>query len=320
MSAQTETPSSTVLGAKPRIDPKRKKVRFHKVTSADGTVIEAWSNVSDGPTVLLCNGLGTNPFAWPDLLDPECGLRVISWNHRGIGRSARPEDTDRVGMDAFVEDALAVLDDAGVDKCVVAGWSIGVNTAFELAVRHPERVSGLFALAGVPGGTFSSMGAPLFIPRILREPIGVNVARAMKHAGPALTPVARRIPMGPISTAVLRYSGFMFPAAKPKDVKRAVREFLTTPVDWYGHLAVAAASHRRVSLSKIDVPTAFVSGRWDVLASHHDLRSAADRIDGATYVELYGTHFINLEKPKAVTRLLHDLVDRATEGTGPRSL
>lgn len=320
MSAQAETPSSTVLGAKPRIDPRRKKVRFHKVTSADGTVIEAWSNVAEGPTVLLCNGLGTNPFAWPDLLDPECGLRVISWNHRGIGRSSRPEDESRVGMDSFVEDALAVLDDAGVDKCVVAGWSIGVNTAFEVAVRHPERVSGLFAVAGVPGGTFASMGAPLFIPRFLREPIGVNVARVMKHAGPVLTPVARRIPMGPISTTVLRYSGFMFPTARPKDVKRAVREFLTTPVDWYGHLAVAAAEHRRVSLSEIDVPTAFLAGRWDLLASHHDLRSAADRIDGATYVEIYGTHFITLEKPKAVTRLLRDLVDRAQEKAGPRAV
>ncbi len=320
MSATAETPSSTVLGAKPRIDPRRKKVRFHKVTSADGTVIEAWSNVSDGPTVLLCNGLGTNPFAWPDLLDPGCGLRVISWNHRGIGRSDRPEDESRVGVDAFVEDAIAVMDDAGVDRCVVAGWSFGVNIAFELALRHPERVTGLFAVAGVPGGTFASMGAPLFIPRILREPLTVNVARLLKHAGPAFTPVARRIPMGPISTTVLRHSGFMFPGARPKDVKRAVREFLTTPVDWYGHLAVAASGHRRVSLSKIDVPTAFVSGRWDVLASHHDLRSAADRIDGATYVELFGTHFITLEQPKAVTRLLRDLVDRSLESSGPRAV
>ena len=113
-------------------------MRFHKVTSADGTVIEAWSNTAEGPTVLLCNGLGTNPYAWPELLDPDCGIRVISWNHRGVGRSARPEDPTRVGVDAFVEDAIAVLDDAGVDRCVVAGWSFGVNTAFELAAAPPR--------------------------------------------------------------------------------------------------------------------------------------------------------------------------------------
>lgn len=288
-------------------------VRFHKVTSADGTTIEAWSNDSDGPVVLLCNGLGTNPYTWPDLLHPDLGLRVISWNHRGVGRSDRPSDPDRVGVDAFVEDALAVMDDAGVDSCVVAGWSIGVNTAFELAVRHPDRVKALFAVAGVPGGTFASMGAPLFIPRPLREPLTVNSARLMKLAGPVLTPVARRIPMGPLSTTVLRFSGFMLPTARPEHVRRAVREFLTTPVDWYGHLAVAASAHQRVSLSKIAVPTAFVSGRYDVLASHRDMRTAAERIEDATYVELLASHFVPLERGRTVTRLLKDLVHRTEE-------
>ncbi len=308
--ATAETPSSTTLGAdrKPR-KPATHVVRFHKVTSADGTVIEAWSNDAEGPTVLLCNGLGTNPYTWPELLDPECGVRVISWNHRGVGRSSRPDDTSRVGVDAFVEDAIAVLDDAGVDSGVVAGWSIGVNTAFELAVQHPDRVSGLFAVAGVPGGTFASMGAPLFIPRPLREPITVNTARTMKLLGPALTQVARRIPMGPVSTTVLRFSGFMLPLAKPTDVKRAVREFLTTPVDWYMHLAVHAAEHDRVSLSAIKhLPAAFVAGRFDILASHHDMRTASHRFDDATYVNLLGSHFLPLERSAAITDRLREFV------------
>jgi len=283
----------------------RKRVRFHKVRSADGTVIEAWTNDADGPTVLLCNGLGTNPYAWPELLEPDCGVRLISWNHRGTGRSQRPEDPSRVDMDVFVEDALAVLDDAGVDRCVVAGWSIGVNAAFELAVQHPERVAGLFAVAGVPGRTFASMGAPWLIPRPFREPIAVTIARLLELTGPLLTPVTRRMPMGPIATTVLRYSGFMFPSAKATDVRRAVREFLTTPVDWYGHLAVAAAKHPRVSLSRLDdIPTVFLAGRFDLLASHHDMRTAAERIDGSHYVRLFGTHFLPLERPKQITEHL----------------
>ena len=310
--AAPETPSSTTLGSERRRPrkPVTRKVHFQRVTSADGTVIEAWSNDVEGPTVLVCNGLGTNPFAWPDLLEPDCGVHVISWNHRGVGRSARPTDEDRVGVDSFVEDAIAVLDHAGVDRCVVMGWSIGVNTAFELAVQHPDRVAGIFAVAGVPGRTFASMGAPLLIPRPLREPIAVNVARLMELTGPLLTPIARRLPMGPISSTVLRHSGFMLPTAKGKDVRRAVREFLTTPVDWYGHLAVVAAQHPRVSLSKVEAPAAFVAGRWDILASHRDMRSAAKRIDGATYTALFATHFINLERPKEITRLLREFIER----------
>src|ERR1044072_7782076 len=135
-------------------------LRYYAVTSADGTRLRAWTNDVDGPTVLLCNGLGTNPFAWPALLDPTCGVRVLSWNHRGTGGSERPTDPERVGVESFVDDAIAVLDDAGVDACVLMGWSIGVNTMFETAVEHPDRVTGLFAVGGVPGATFASIGAP----------------------------------------------------------------------------------------------------------------------------------------------------------------
>ncbi len=306
----SDQPSSTTLGDRTRRLREFRSVRFHSVTSADGTVVEAWTNaVEDGPVVLLCNGLGTNPYAWPALLDPTCGVRVVSWNHRGVGRSARPEDPTRVGMDAFVEDALAVMDAFDLDRCVVAGWSIGVNTAFELALRHPERVSGLFAVAGVPGGTFASMGAPLFIPRPFRKPLTVNVARAMKLTAPVLTPVARRIPMGPVGTTVLRFSGFMFPTARSTEVRRAVREFLTTPVDWYMHLALHASRHGRVSLSGVSVPAVFVAGKYDLLAATRDMRTAADRIDGATYRELAGTHFLPLERPATLVQMLRDLLE-----------
>jgi pimeloyl-ACP methyl ester carboxylesterase len=109
----------------------------------------------------------------------------------------------------------------------------------------------------------------------------------------------------------------MFPTAAPTEVRRAVREFLTTPVDWYGRLAVAAATHRRVSLSKIAVPTSFVAGRWDVLTSHVDMRTAAERVEDATYVELFGTHFLTLERPEEIVRLLHELVERIEEVGGP---
>ena len=53
-----------------------------------------------------------------------------------------------------------MMDDAGIDACVLMGWSMGVNTMFELAVTHPERVTGLFAVGGVPGDTFASMLRP----------------------------------------------------------------------------------------------------------------------------------------------------------------
>ncbi|MGH3361606.1 MAG: alpha/beta fold hydrolase [Nocardioides sp.] len=288
----------------------RLALRFYEVTSADGTRIQAWTNDADGPTVLLCNGLGTNAYAWPAMLEKTCGVRVISWNHRGVGGSDRPVDPSRVDVDAFVEDALAVLDDADVDSCVVAGWSIGVNTAFDLAVRNPERVTGLFAVAGVPGGTFASMGAPLMIPRFARRPIALAVTRVLEKTGRVITPVASRLPIGPTMGFLITHSGFMLPSPDVAAVRRAVKEFLQTPTDWYMHLARAAADHPRVSLRTITVPTAFVAGRYDILASAGDMRTAAERIPGADFDVLDGSHFLQLEHPEAVHEQLLFLLSR----------
>ncbi|HEX2177533.1 MAG TPA: alpha/beta hydrolase [Nocardioidaceae bacterium] len=295
--------------------------RFYDVHSTDGTRLRAWTNDVEGPPVLLCNGLGTNPYAWPALLRPDCGVRVFSWNHRGVGGSERPADETRVGIDAFVEDAVAVLDHAGLDTAVVAGWSIGVNTAFELSKRHADRVSGVFALAGVPGATFASMLGPLRVPRPMRAPITVGMSYAVREIGHLLSPATQALPMGRLSATVLRHSGFMFPSADDEVVRRAVREFLTTDVDWYFHLAVAAARHQRVSLRGIAVPATFVAGRHDVLAHNADIRSAAERIPGAVYRELPGSHFLQMEHPEQVHRELLDLVRRVDDlrRTGPRS-
>jgi len=288
-------------------------LRHYTVTSADGTRLQAWTNDVSGPTVLLCNGLGTNPYSWPALLDPACGVHVVSWNHRGTGGSERPADLEHVGIDALAEDAIAVMDDAGIDACVLMGWSMGVNTIFEVAVRHPARVTGLFAVGGVPGDTFASMLAPVFVPRPIRKPITVNLARLMKLAGRPLTEIATRLPVGPITLQVLSHSGFMLPMPHPELARRAIKEFLATPIDWYMHLALHSSEHLRVSLRNIDVPTSFLAGKLDILASSHDMRTATERIPGATYEEILATHFISMEKPDEVHEALLDLLDRVPE-------
>ena len=291
------------------------RLAFTDVLSDDGTRLRAWTNDPDGtlegPTVVLCNGLGTNPWAWPALLDPDCGVRVVSWNHRGTGGSARPADPRRVRIEEFVEDALSVMDHFAVDRAVLMGWSMGVNTMYELAVAHPERVRGLFAVAGVPGDTFATMLAPLkVLPRPLARALTVNASRAMKLGGRALSPVARRLPIGERAIAALSHTGFMLPVADRALAAAAVREFLTTPVDWYFHLALNTSLHGRVSLSRIAVPAYFVAGRWDILSGSRDMLSAAERLDDATYVELRGSHFIQMEQPARVHALLLEFLER----------
>ena len=286
---------------------------FSDLLSDDGTHLRAWTNdpdgVIDGPTVVLCNGLGTNPYAWPALLDPDCGVRVVSWNHRGTGGSDRPADPSHVEIQHFVQDALSVMDHFGIDEAVLMGWSMGVNTMFELAVHHPERVKGLFAVAGVPGDTFATMLGPLFVPRFVARTLTVGLSTVLKYAGKAISPVSTRLPVGPRAIAVISHSGFMLPVADSELTARAVKEFLTTPVDWYMHLALSTSKHARVSLSKVHVPARFVAGSYDVLAGTRDMASAARRLEQGEYVELRGTHFIAMEQPEQVHELLLEFLE-----------
>ena len=289
-------------------------VGYADVRSDDGTRLRAWTNdphhVIDGPTVLLCNGLATNQWAWPALLNPSCGVRVVSWNHRGVSGSDRPVDPDRVGVDEFVEDALSVLDHFGVERTVVMGWSTGVDIAFEMATRHPERVSGVFAVAGVPGDTFRSMLAPLRVPHSLARLLTMSIARGLKYAGWALSPVVSRLPVGRSVIALLSHSGFMLPVADPDLAAWAVRQFLTTPVEWYGHLALKTSERARVSLRGVLVPVLLVAATYDLLASARDMRAVAEGLSHGEYVELRGTHYIQMEQPDAVHALLVDFLRR----------
>ena len=103
------------------------------------------------------------------------------------------------------------------------------------------------------------------------------------------------------------------PTPDPVTTRRAVKEFLTTPTDWYMHLALHSSEHLRVSLRSIAVPTSFVAGKFDILASSYDMKTASERIDGATYQELRATHFLPMEKPDEVHEALLDLLDRVPE-------
>jgi pimeloyl-ACP methyl ester carboxylesterase len=302
------------MSATPAREAQTPALAYDEVLSDDGTRLVTWTNdpdgVIDGPTVLLCNGLGTSAWAWPAFLDPDCGVRVVSWNHRGTGGSDRPVDPDHVGVEALAEDGLSVMDHYGIERAVLVGWSIGVNTMFELAVRHPERVAGLFAVAGVPGDTFATMLGPFRLPRVAARSVAVNISRVLKYGGRLVTPITTRLPVGKRTIDVLSHSGFMLPVADPGLAQRAVAAFLETPVEWYFHVALHTSRHPRVPLSAITAPAAFVAGSFDLLAGTRAMASAAERMEGASYTELRGSHFVQMEHPDRVHELLLEFLRR----------
>lgn len=281
------------------------------VTSADGTRVLGWRSDHPGIPLVIANGLGTTPEAWPALVRDGSGYDTLSWYHRGTFGSDRPADPRHIRVEDHVADMVAVMDSQGVERALVACWSIGVNVTFELAHLHPERIAGIMAVAGVPGGTFATMGGPLRVPRRLRKPIALRLARAGLLAGPVLTRLTAKIPANERTAWLVAHSGMMLPAAKPEVVVPMLKEFLQHDWRWYGHLAVAAAAHEPMDLEFVTCPVTLVAGKHDVLTSMHDIVDCAAKIPHAQISVLNGSHFLPLEYPEQLHTALDDLARRA---------
>lgn len=283
------------------------------VTSADGTVIAGWRNGPDaeGPQIVIAGGLGSVPQTWPSLLHADCGYKVASWFYRGTFETMRPTHASHIGVDDHVDDLIALMDHEGIERAVVPCWSMGVNIAFQAALRYPDRIAGLLAVAGVPGGTFRSMGAPLAIPQPLRHVVGVSGAWVNWAIAPLTNQIASRAPINKVTATILRHSGFFTPHASNEDVMLTLEAFLKHDFRWYFELALGFAKHAPMDLEFLKVPVTLVAGRKDVLTAAADMLEAATRIPDAEVTVLPGSHFLPLEFPNEIHELLGGLVRRA---------
>lgn len=105
-----------------------------------------------GPTLLVMHGgLGLDHTYLRPWLDPLADdLRVVYYDHRGNGRSERPESLEGVGHGTWTADADALREHLGEDGILLLGHSYGAFLALEYAVRYAERLRGLILVSATP--------------------------------------------------------------------------------------------------------------------------------------------------------------------------
>lgn len=109
-----------------------------------------------GAPVLLIHGSGPGVSAWANwrLVMPALAqqARVIAPDMVGFGYTERPQDFV-YNMDAWVRQAVGLLDALGIERTDLVGNSFGGGLSLALAIAHPERVRRL-VLMGSAGVSF----------------------------------------------------------------------------------------------------------------------------------------------------------------------
>ncbi|HXR54934.1 MAG TPA: alpha/beta fold hydrolase, partial [Acidimicrobiales bacterium] len=101
------------------------------------------------PALLLANSLGTTTAMWDDQVDALAQrFLVVRFDHRGHGESTATKGP--YTLELLGRDALAVLDDLGIDTASICGLSIGGAVAMWVAANAPARVERLVVCCSAP--------------------------------------------------------------------------------------------------------------------------------------------------------------------------
>ena len=100
----------------------------------------------DSPALVFLHPLSTNHYIWAFQVNAFArDHRCIVMDQRGHGQSDKPEIGYAIGE--MAADVVAVLDDAGIDRAILVGNSIGGMVAMQTSLDSPNRVIGNLILS-----------------------------------------------------------------------------------------------------------------------------------------------------------------------------
>ena len=223
---------------------------------------------SGEPVLLIHGGLGHADLWAHQVADLAKDHKVIVADSRGHGRSTRDEQP--YGYDLMASDYLGLLDHLKIDKTALVGWSDGGIIGLNIAMKHPERLTKLFAHAAnsnVQGLTPTVDIDPVFGKYI--EKMGGEYQRLSKTPG--------------------EYDAFVAQIGKMWESEPA----------WTDE-----------ELAAIKVPTAIVLGEHDEAITREHTEYLAKTIPGAKLVILPETsHFAMLQDPEGYNMAVREFID-----------
>ncbi|HEY2428335.1 MAG TPA: alpha/beta hydrolase [Acidimicrobiales bacterium] len=253
-----------------------------------------------GRPVLLLHGFPDTGRLWRNQVPAlaEAGYQVIVPDLRGYGRSDKPNDVDAYNMLMLAGDAAAVLDDAGVERAHVVGHDWGAALAWTLGAFVPDRVDHLVAL---------SVGHPM----AFRETGFEQREKSWYMLLFQFEGVAEEW------LSANGWANFREWARHP-DVDGVIADLeadssLTPGLNWYrANVPPQALVAPAIEFPPVAAPTMGVWSSGDFALTEKQMQDSAAHVSGPwRYERVDGPgHWMQLEAPDAVTRLLLDFLPR----------
>lgn len=259
---------------------------------ANGIHIEYDIRGKVGAQYILClHSLGTSWVVWNGQLDLLYEkYQVIRFNLRGHGKSeytAAP-----YSLELLVDDAIALLDELGIEHSHVMGLSIGGMIALGMAIHHPTRVNRLI-VADARAHTEPQFSA-----------IWDNAIELLKSSG--MNPV--------IELSLERWFSARFRESCPEIVRQIHEIAVLTPPE--GFIGCARAVQKVNYLNDLDqilAPTLFIVGQEDRAATPEIMRHMANQVKGAEFAIIPGAaHLTPIESPNIFTTLVVNFLNQKT--------
>lgn len=274
-------------------------VRVGTATTPDGALL-SFRVDGAGPIALIAsNGIGVATFFWRKLAQHFAPTHTfVTWDYRGHGRSPVPQNPENLTVALCARDLWTVADQAGVERAVLLGHSMGTQVMLEALRQAPGRPQALIPVLGAAGNVFASFPGGARLAPVLRLLIELGAGNA-QLAGRALK-AAVRLPGVWEAVRALR---IVHPDLCPKEEFEPYFDHLAQ-LDLRGYFALARdlLSHDASDLlEQVRVPTLVIAGERDLFTPLRRSREMAARIPAAELLVVReGSHAAMIEQPELV--------------------
>lgn len=198
-----------------------------------------------GPALVLLHGGGFGDHSSFGSLVPEMSdaCQLIACDIRGWGSSVSRTPADHTWAQ-YAADVVALLDHLDIEAAVVGGYSLGAGIALAAALRHPERVAGLFlALPVYAGGELGVLDGQQAGVADVRSNVELIAEQGMWRAAETI--------QGPFSGEQARYVRALLAKQDQESLLSALR----------GEVQSTQPFDRLSQLRSIQVPTLVIPGQ-----------------------------------------------------------